>query len=196
MSNLAIKEFDFAARKEIQDQRIRTQEFTPLGRIVWVSMELQLDHQPTKKEQYFQGRFDWQNNGPLLAISKDHADLLLPGGVTPLPDIPDPTWAPRTATQAEIENPKWKPDTAPLEKQSWLDRPCSRFVAAGETWVVYQPIMEIWFRPFGVPTYAHVTCKSEGWGGIGRRTAMLVNTDPNTGGAAYFYGGVFEIGSR
>lgn len=193
MANVLIKEIDFDAIKRIQDERIRTQDYRTLGRVVWVSMELQLDHKPTLKEQYFQGRFDWQNNGPMLAISKDHADLLLPGGVTPLPDLPDPTWVPKVPTQAQLEDRNWKPQSAPMEKQSWLDRPCYRFNAGGDVWVAYQPIMEIWFRPFGVPTYAHVKCKPEGWGGVGRRTALLVNPKD---GSAHFYGGVFEIGSR
>lgn len=39
---------------------------------------------------------DWLDGkrGPLIARSRDHKDLLLPEGLRPLPDIPDPRWVP------------------------------------------------------------------------------------------------------
>lgn len=39
---------------------------------------------------------DWltHKNAPVLAISRDQQDLLLPAGMTPLPPIPDPRWMP------------------------------------------------------------------------------------------------------
>lgn len=196
MGNSPITEFDFANVQQIQETRIRTQDYKPLGRVVWISMELQLDHKPSVAEMFFQGRFDFQNQGPLLAMSKDFADLLLPDGIVPLPDIPDPAWVPpafKQPTQAQLADPKWKPEPAkpPMVKQSWLDRPCHQFKAGTEIWVAYQPIVEVWFRPFGVPTYAHVKCKPTAW--AGKRTVLLVQ--PETG-KAHFYGGVFEIGSR
>jgi hypothetical protein len=196
MSNSPITEFEFSSVQQIQEQRIRTQEYKPLGRVVWISMELQLDHQPSMAEKFFQGRFDFQDQGPLVAISKDFADLLLPDGVRPLPDIPDPTWVPpafKQPTKEQLADPKWKPTppVPPMVKQSWLDRPCHQFGAGKEVWVVYQPIIEVWFRPFGVATYAHVRCKPTAW--TGKRTALLVQPDT---GKAHFYGGVFEIGSR
>lgn len=196
MTNSPITEFDFSSVQQIQETRIRTQDYKPLGRVVWISMELQLDHVPTIAEKFFQGRFDFQNEGPLLAISKDFGDLLLPDGIRPLPEIPDPTWQPppiRQPTQEQLADPNWHPPVTkpPMVKQSWLDRPCHSFGAGKEVWVVYQPIVEVWFRPFGVPTYAHVKCNPTAWGG--KRTALLVQ--PETG-KAHFYGGVFEIGSR
>lgn len=196
MTNSPITEFDFSSVQQIQETRIRTQDYKPLGRVVWISMELQLDHVPTIAEKFFQGRFDFQNEGPLLAISKDFGDLLLPDGIRPLPEIPDPTWQPppiRQPTQEQLADANWHPPVTkpPMVKQSWLDRPCHSFGAGKEVWVVYQPIVEVWFRPFGVPTYAHVKCKPTAWGG--KRTALLVQ--PETG-KAHFYGGVFEIGSR
>jgi hypothetical protein len=40
---------------------------------------------------------DWLDGkrGPILARSRDQKDLLLPQGLTPLPDIPDPRWVPK-----------------------------------------------------------------------------------------------------
>ena len=197
MAGSPITEFEFSKRQKIQEERIQTQEYKPLGRVVWISMELQLDHTPSMAEKFFQGRFDFQDRGPLLAMSKDFADLLLPDGVPlQLPDIPDPTWVPpafRQPTAEQLADPKWKPTppVAPMVRQSWIDRPCHKFGAGREVWVVFQPIVQVWFRPFGVPTYAHVTCKPTAW--VGRHTALLVQ--PETG-KAHFYGGVFEIGSR
>ncbi len=45
---------------------------------------------------------DWLNhkNAPVLAISRDQQDMLLPAGMTPLPWIPDPTWVPSHAQHA------------------------------------------------------------------------------------------------
>jgi len=43
---------------------------------------------------------DWlsHKNAPIIAISRDQRDLLLPNGMTPLPDIPDPRWVAKSAT--------------------------------------------------------------------------------------------------
>jgi hypothetical protein len=183
--------FSSADVLRIQEERIKESKYKRLGRVVWISMELQLDHKPTPAEVLTMGRFDWQDSGPLLAMSLDHADILLPDGISPLPNIPDPLWVPKVPTQEQLENPKWQAANAPMIKQSWLDRPCSTFGSGKETWVVYQPILQVWFRPFGVPTYAHVSCKPQPW--TGQRTALLIQ--PETG-KAHFYGGTFEIGSR
>jgi hypothetical protein len=37
-------------------------------------------------------------NAPVIAISRDQRDLLLPFGMTPLPKIPDPRWVAKRAT--------------------------------------------------------------------------------------------------
>jgi hypothetical protein len=45
---------------------------------------------------------DWLGlrQAPTLAVSRDGYDLLLPAGLTPLPDIPNPEWTPRHALAA------------------------------------------------------------------------------------------------
>lgn len=189
--------FPFTKVVEIQTGRIQTQDYKPLGRIVWISMELQFPdgHRPTLKEKLIDARFDFQDVGPLLAMSHDHADLLLPSGIVPLPKIPDPTWIPRTPTQKEIEAKDWKPPVAPMIEQHWTDRPSidggtgpHTFGSGKEIWIVFRPIMEVWYRPFGVATYAKVNCKPQAW--TGERTALAIQ--PETG-KAHFFGGVFEI---
>lgn len=177
---------------KIQRERIRTQDYSALGRLVQIGLELQLDHPPTKAEQLTRGRLDLMHNGPLLAMSNDHADLLLPDGVPlELPDIPDPVWVPKVPTQEVIESPGWKPEAAPILKQSWIERATGKFVDGADTWVIFQPVIQVVYRLFQIPTYGLVNCKPAPWQGT--RTALLV--DPKTG-RAYFYGGTFEIGIR
>lgn len=177
---------------KIQNERIRTQDYTQLGRLVWIGLELQLDHAPSKTEQLTRGRVDFMHDGPLLAMSKDCADLLLPDGVPlELPDVPDPEWKPKIFTQQEIETPGWTPDRAPMIKQSWIERATGKFVDAGNNWVVFQPVIQIVYRLFNAATYGLVRCKPMPW--TGNRTALLVQ--PETG-KAYFYGGTYEIGVR
>ena len=177
---------------KIQRERIRTQEYESLGRLVQIGLELQLDHPPTESEIITRGRIDLMGEGPLLAFSKDHADLLLPDGVPlELPNIPDPLWVPKQEDQKVIEAPGWKPQKAPMIKQSWVDRATGKFVDCGETWVIFQPVIQVVYRLFRQATYGMVKCKPQPWQGT--RTALLV--DPKTG-QAYFYGGTFEIGVR
>lgn len=179
---------------KIQSERIRTQDYDALGRLVWISTELQLDHAPTDEEKATLGRFDFMHDGPLLALSKDHADLLLPDGLPlRLPDVPHPTWKPPMYKQADVEAPGWKPAQAPVLKQEWLDpqRQGKTFVDAGKTWVFFQPIIQITYRLFSQPTYGFVKCKPAPW--AGSRTALII--DPNTG-KAFFYGGTFELSVR
>jgi hypothetical protein len=178
----------------IQLERIRTQEYTALGRLVWISLELQLDHKPTEEETITKGRFDFMHDGPLLAMSRDHADLLLPEGVPlELPEIPLPSWTPPFQTQEQIEAPGWRPQKAPMIKQLWLDpaRGGKTFGDGADAWVYFQPVIQVTFRLFDKPTYGFVKCKPSPWGGT--RTALLV--DPAKG-RAFFYGGTFEIGVR
>jgi hypothetical protein len=84
----------------------------------WASMTLEYLH-PSK--------------APELAISDDRHDLLLPFGLKPLPDIPDPMFVPRAI--GEI---------APRVKQKLEDRACGQIKARnGRMWLVFQPISEL-----------------------------------------------------
>lgn len=193
MGNLTTT-FDVDTVMRVQLERIRLQEYTALGRLVWISLELQLDHVPSEEEVITKGRFDFMHDGPLLAMSKDHSDLLLPEGVPlNLPDIPEPSWTPPYQTQQQIEAPGWKPAKAPMIKQEWLDpeRKGKRFGDGGDTWVYFQPVIQVTYRLFQTPTYGQVKCKPAPWAGT--RTALIV--DP-VKGRAFFYGGTFEIGVR
>lgn len=132
---------------------------------------------------------DWlgHRDAPLLAISLDRNDLLLPNGLTPLPNIPDPTFVPKAA--AEI---------APRIPQKLEDRACGRIRdrISGKTYLIFQPLTEL-----------QVMCgggKESGFGRIrcvtdpadGTHAALLINQEPDNEGRmeAYFVGGSFLAG--
>jgi hypothetical protein len=53
-------------------------------------------------ELYNSITLDWltHKDAPIIALSRDQKDLLLPRGLTPLPPIPDPRWMPKHAQHA------------------------------------------------------------------------------------------------
>lgn len=123
--------------------------------------------------------------GPLLAISKDRNDLLLPFGLTPLPNIPDPLWIPKQAG-----------DVAPRVPQKLEDRACGRIRERnGRWWLLFQPLTEL------------CVCIGGAKGGFGRircvtdpadhtHSALLVDPEPDNSGRmeAHFVGGSFQAG--
>jgi hypothetical protein len=132
---------------------------------------------------------DWlgHKTAPILAISMDRNDLLLPLGLTPLPKIPDPLWIPRKAD-----------DIAPRVEQKLESRACGTIKdrISGKTYAIFQPLTEL-----------QVMCgggKDSGFGRIKCATdpadhthaALLVNIEPESDGSleAYFVGGAFHAG--
>jgi hypothetical protein len=77
----------------------------------WPSAESRDAMAPFSKEQlilWSSVTLDWltNKNAPQIAISNDRQDLLLPFGLTPLPPIPDPRWAPKHAPPPACPNHK------------------------------------------------------------------------------------------
>lgn len=116
--------FTLIERLRIQQQRIREKDYIPIGRLTAVLFEAQRDIsgfsqsrpryvnampgtlpdalKPFSEKQnvlWQSTTLDWLDykRSPLIAQSRDHKDLLLPHGLTPLPDIPDPRWVPAHA---------------------------------------------------------------------------------------------------
>jgi hypothetical protein len=117
--------FTLADRLHIQQQHIRDRDYIIVGRLTSVVFEgqrkitglsqsrprwhnsQQSKHVPDSMAPFSEKQtvlwssitLDWlsHKNAPLLAISRDRQDLLLPHGMTPLPDIPDPRWVPKHA---------------------------------------------------------------------------------------------------
>lgn len=182
---------------KIQRERLRAGEgagYRMIGRVVWLGLELQLDHEPTPVERLVGGRLDWQNSGPMLAMSLDQQDLLFPDGMAKLPQIPDPTWTPPELKRfddgsTEADRRDWVAPQPPLLHQSWQERAVGRFMASGETWLVFQPVTQICYRPLGIPTYGFVTCQPSAW----TNTTMALIVNENTM-QAHLYGGRFVLG--
>jgi hypothetical protein len=125
---------------------------------------------------------DWlhHKNAPTLAISRDRKDMLLPFGITPLPDIPDPAWTPKRAN-----------DPVPRIPQLMEDRAYGQLKSRdGVRYLVFQPVVELCLMLHSV---------SGGFGRIrgmtdpadGTHLALLIQPDTMQ---AYFVGGRFQMG--
>jgi hypothetical protein len=104
--------FTLADRLRIQQERSRDKQYIPIGRLTAVVFEGPRDIRGLSQAHAEQSDFsrkqtllwcsitlDWltHKNAPVLAVSSDRQDLLLPLGMTPLPDLPDPRWRPKYA---------------------------------------------------------------------------------------------------
>jgi hypothetical protein len=104
--------FSLADRLRIQQERSRDRDYTVLGRLTAVVFEGQRnirglsqsraicsDFSEKQRKLWASITLDWlsHKNAPVIAMSKDGHDLLLPLALTPLPPIPDPRWLPKKA---------------------------------------------------------------------------------------------------
>ena len=119
--------FKLADRIKIQLETLRAKRYTVIGRLTTIVFEAQrstsgysqsqarwhnarqakeLKNQPGLHPMSERGAVLWSgisldylhhSNAPLIAISHDQQDLLLPNGLNPLPAIPDPRWVPSHA---------------------------------------------------------------------------------------------------
>ena len=133
---------------------------------------------------------DWltHKNAPVLAISKDRQDLLLPQGLTPLPAIPDPRWIPKTAGETVKRIPQLLTG-CPVVGDRVRDKITAR---DGRVYGVLHPVRELCIMLAGA---------QGGFGRIrglvdpsdGTHLALLIDDseDPMQG---YFVGGKFSLG--
>jgi hypothetical protein len=194
--------FTLADRLRIQQERSQQRDYIVAGKLTSLVFEgqrsitglsqskgLGLDSFSEKQRILWSSiTLDWLNhkNAPVLAVSRDHRDLLLPNGLTPLPDIPDPRWLPKKAG-----------DIAPRLRQALVgcpvvgDRACGKLTARdGRVYLVIQPISELCLMLHSV---------SGGFGRIrglvdpadGTHLALLIDPEGRQG---YFVGGMFTMG--
>lgn len=135
---------------------------------------------------------DWlhHNKAPLLSISHDRNDLLLPYGLTPLPDIPDPAFVPGPVLVG-------KTNEVPRIPQLLEDRACGQIKErSGRRWLVFQPLTELCVtigkgRDSG---FGRIKCMTD----PADRThaCLLVDPVPDDKGnyPAHFVGGSFHAG--
>lgn len=171
----------------VQRQANRTQDYSELGRVVWICLEVaSKDLAPlSERDRLLRGKIDYMNAGPLLALSRDNQHLLLPFGALPFPSVPDPLWTPPVPTAAQLADINWRPKQCPAVRQSMTERAESVLENGEGSWVIFQPIVEVWYRVLSTPAYGVIKCREF----RGTRTALMINVETCE---AFFYGGAAE----
>jgi hypothetical protein len=172
----------------------------------WPSAESRDAMAPFSKEQlilWCSVTLDWltQKSAPVIAISHDRQDLLLPFGLTPLPPIPDPRWTPKHVKQAcpkskhgcaECVSPRIPqrltgcPVVGDRVREMVKDR-------EGHIYGILQPIMQMQIMLGGA---------QGGFGKIsggadqtdGTHLALMIDDENPEQMQAYFVGGTFRLG--
>ena len=209
--------FTLADRLRIQQERSRDRDYMPVGRLTAVVFEAQRDtrglsqarprwqnRQQEKNTPEHMAPFsekqtvlwssitlDWlsHKNAPLVAVSRDRQDLLLPNGLTPLPDIPDPRWTPKSPYDSVKRIPQLLTG-CPVVGDRVRDKITDR---AGRVYGVIHPVLELSIMLSGV---------SGGFGRIrgavdpsdGTHLALLIDDSNPHQMRAYFVGGRFQMG--
>jgi len=134
---------------------------------------------------------DWltHKNAPLLAISRDQKDLLLPTGLTPLPAIPDPRWVPKKATDKVKRIPQLLTG-CPVVGDRVRDKITDR---AGRVYGVIHPVIELCVMLGGQQGgFARIR------GGVdptdGTHLSLLIDDSNPEHLEGYFVGGRFQLG--
>lgn len=221
--------FKVADRIRIQQETIRARKYTVVGRLTSVVWEAQRNISGLSQSRARYGNdlqphlvsdamkpfsekqtrlwnsisLDWltHKNAPILAVSHDRQDLLLPNGLTPLPPIPDPRWISKHAQNNCPNSVKngCRDCVAPRIPQLLVGCP-----VVGDR--VADMIKDRSGHPFGVLHPIMELCVMLGGnkGGFGRirggvsregtHLALLIDdTDPQNL-QAYFVGGRFDFG--
>lgn len=213
--------FTLTDRLRIQQDYIRRGDYTKIGKLTCVVWEGQKDTRGLSQDREL-GRgmlagfglfkrklwsgcsLDWLNHthAPILAVSRDRNDLLLPFKMDALPDIPDPRW--KGFSVAPAANCK-KPDI-PRIPQLFAgcpvvgDRACGKIKdrISGKTYLIFQPLLELQVmcgprggKESGFGRIRWITCPATHLHG-----ALLVEMHPDSDGKyeAYFVGGSFIAG--
>lgn len=206
--------FTLTDRLKIQQERIRKNEYRKIGRLTCIVWEGQRSTKGFSQEHGTADVFgkwqrrawssctlDWLGhaNAPIVAISNDRHDLLLPFRLPALPDIPDPDWngfAIAPGPREKAKTPRIPQLFANCPKVG--DRACGRIQdrVSGKWFLIFRPLSEL-----------QVMCGGGKESGFGRircvtdpvehtHSALLVNQEPDSAGTyeAYFVGGSFVAG--
>lgn len=211
--------FTLTDRLKIQQQRIRDRQYRQIGRLTCVVWEAQRNSEGLsqsrdlgsgvatgfgqwKRKTWCSMTLDWlsHKNAPIIAISHDRNDLLLPFKLTRLPDIPDPRWGGFTvAPAADCTKPEVPRIPQLLAGCPVVgDRACGQIKdrISGKTYLIFQPLSELQVmcgggKDSGFGRIRCGTCPAER-----THSALLVNPEPDSEGLleAYFVGGSFHAG--
>lgn len=134
---------------------------------------------------------DWltHKNAPLIALSRDQRDLLLPFGLPPLPAIPDPRWVPKKATDIAPRIPQLLCG-CPVVGDRVRDKITAR---DGRVYGVIHPVMDMCVMLGGSHGgFAHIR------GGVdpsdGTHLSLLLDDSNPEQLEGYFVGGRFRLG--
>ena len=209
--------FTLADRLKIQQETARNRSYVVIGRLTSVVFEAQRStaglsqskpryhnseqaHLVTDAMKPFSQRqaelwasitLDWlgYKDAPMLAISRDQRDLLLPMGMTPLPKIPDPRWTPKKATDIAPRIPQLLVG-CPVVGDRVRDKITDR---AGRIYGVIHPITELCVMLQGQQGgFARIR------GGVdpadGTHLSLLIDDSNPEHLEGYFVGGRFTLG--
>lgn len=218
-SVIAKPAFTLADRIKIQQETMRLKGYIVIGRLTSIVFEAQrstkgfsqsrarwnnpsqakeLANQPglhpfseSQAKLWASITLDWltHKNAPVIAVSRDQRDLLLPFGMTPLPPIPDPRWVAKSATDVCPRIPQ-KLVGCPVVGDRVRDMIKAR---DGHTFGVIHPILEMCVMLGGAQGgFARIR------GGVdptdGTHLSMLIDDANPDQLEAYFVGGRFQLG--
>jgi hypothetical protein len=209
--------FTLADRIKVQQQTIRDRNYIVVGRLTSVLFEAQRNlsgfsqsrprysnanqsksvpdaMKPFSEKQtvlWASVTLDYltHKKAPLLAISRDRQDLILPQGLAPLPDIPDPRWMPKTANDICPRIPQ-RLTGCPVVGDRVRDKITAR---DGHTFGIIHPVVELCVMLAGSQGgFAKIR------GGVdpsdGSHLALLIDDSNPEQMQAYFVGGRFQLG--
>lgn len=212
--------FTLTDRIKIQQDMIRQGNYQKIGKLTCAVWEGQRDTRGMsqskdigsgmmagfgqwKRKTWASCTLDWlsHKNAPILAVSRDRNNLLLPFKLNALPDIPDPRWPGfAVAPAANAKNPDI-PRIAQLFAGCPVvgDRACGQIKdrISGKTYLIFQPLTELQvmcgggLKESGFGRITCMTCPSDR-----THAALLVEIHPDSEGKyeAYFVGGSFHAG--
>lgn len=141
---------------------------------------------------------DWldTSRGPIIARSKDHRDWILPRGLTPLPDIPDPRFVSRHALAVCPKVSGCEGCMAPRIPQLYTgcpivgDRVNYKITTRnGHVWGILHPVLELSVVVWTPDGAGHFVRLRAGPDNVDRSMPALLIDDEDRG---FFIGGVFS----
>jgi hypothetical protein len=207
--------FTLADRLRIQQERSRDREYIAIGRLTTVVFEGERDirglsqarkrystpeqrkrassdpiSEPFSEKQtvlWCSITLDWlgHKDAPLIALSRDRQDLLLPNGLTPLPPIPDPRWVPKRATDIAPRIPQ-RLTGCPVVGDRVRDKITAR---DGRVYGVLHPVTELCVVLYGA-TGSFGKIRGAVDPADGTHLALLIDDEMR----GYFVGGRFIFG--
>jgi len=209
--------FTLADRMKVQEQQIRDKNYFVIGRLTTVVFEAQrqLGNLSQSRKRYSnpeQAKYtsdamapfsesqtrlwasitlDWltHKGAPLIAISRDRKDLLLPHGMGKLPPIPDPRWTPKSATDVVPRIPQLLTG-CPVVGDRVTDKITAR---NGHAYGIIHPVTECCIMLSGMGgTFGRIRGSVDP--SDGTHLALLIDDSNPHELKGYFVGGRFSLG--